>query len=131
MGKVSRKLVHCNCLFFGEAEGSGTSPALVPGLRPAPGAPPVLEPLLLRPIEAARLLGIGRSKLFEMLARQDLPVVRLGRCVRIPRRELVLWINQSLDLETATRDAFLGAGFSQANADVGSSRRIVAIVAQS
>jgi len=118
MGKVSREPKQCNCLFFGEAEGPGTSLALVPGLRPPAAAPASDESLLLRPVEAARLLGIGRSKLFEMLARQELPVIRLGRCVRIPRRELGLWINQNLDLETAARDAFLGAGFNQTNADV-------------
>ena len=117
MGKVRREPKHCNCLFFGEAEGPGTSLALVPG-RPAADAPSRREPLLLRPVEAARLLGIGRSKLFEMLARQELPVVRLGRCVRIPRRELASWINQNLDPETAARDAFLGAGFIQTNADM-------------
>jgi len=115
---VSRKPVHCNCLLSGEAEGPGTGLALVPGPRPAADDQSQREPLLLRPVEAARLLGIGRSKLFEMLARQELPVVRLGRCVRIPRRELASWINQNLDPETAARDAFLGAGFIQTNADM-------------
>jgi len=115
---MSREPIHLNFHFSGEAEGPGTSLALVPGPRPAVDAPAPCEPLLLRPVEAARLLGIGRSKLFEMLARQELPVIRLGRCVRIPRRELALWINQNLDLETAARNAFLGAGFTQTNADV-------------
>lgn len=94
----------------GEAEGLGTSLALVPGLRPVAGDPPLYEPLLLRPLEAARLLGIGRSKLFEMLARNELPVLRLGRCVRIPRQGLEDWVNECLAAETAVRDAFLGAG---------------------
>jgi excisionase family DNA binding protein len=99
--------MHLNSLFSGEAEGPGTSLALVPGLRPAAGATPPRESLLLRPVEAARLLGIGRSKLFEMLARNELPVIRMGRCVRIPRRELVLWVVQRLDAEVAVREAFL------------------------
>lgn len=42
------------------------------------------EPLLVRPSEAATLLGIGRSKLYELLAAGELPVVRIGRSVRIP-----------------------------------------------
>ncbi|HEV3102408.1 MAG TPA: helix-turn-helix domain-containing protein [Candidatus Dormibacteraeota bacterium] len=127
---MSRKPTNSNSLFAGEAEGPGTSLALVPGLRPDGGGLPPQEPLLLRPIEAARLLGIGPSKLFEMLARQELPVVRIGRCVRIPRQELAQWVNQSIDLETAARNAFLGVGFIQTNADVGDSRRSVAFFAQ-
>jgi excisionase family DNA binding protein len=95
---------------YGEAQGLGTSLALVPELRPAASAPPPHEPLLLRPVEAARLLGIGRSKLFEMLARNELPVVRMGRCVRIPRRELSSWVAQNLETETAVRNAYLGLG---------------------
>jgi excisionase family DNA binding protein len=107
---MSRKRMHLNSLLSGEAEGPGTSLALVPGLHPVVGAPRPHEPLLLRPLEAARMLGIGRSKLFEMLARNELPVIRMGRCVRIPRRELVLWVDQSLEAEVAVRNAFLGAG---------------------
>lgn len=47
---------------------------------------------LLRPGEVQKVLRIGRSKLYEMIARQELPVVRIGRAVRIPRRELERWI---------------------------------------
>jgi hypothetical protein len=45
-----------------------------------------------------------------MLARNELPVLRLGRCVRIPRQGLEDWVNECLAAETAVRDAFLGAG---------------------
>ncbi len=95
-------------LATGEAEGPGTSLALVPGPRPTARTAATPESLLLRPREAARLLGIGRSKLFEMLAQQELPVVRIGRCVRIPRTELRIWVDQRLEAEDAARDAFLG-----------------------
>lgn len=108
MGTVSRKPSSRYSVISGEAEGPGTSLVLVPGLRPAIPAQPQREPLLLRPLEAARLLGIGRSKVFEMLARNELPVIRLGRCVRIPRGELSLWVSQSLETETAARNAFRG-----------------------
>ncbi len=47
---------------------------------------------LLRADEAARVLGIGRSKVFEMLRAGELPVVRMGRSVRIPRQALSAWI---------------------------------------
>jgi excisionase family DNA binding protein len=42
--------------------------------------------LLLRPEEAARLLAIGRSKLYELLASGELASVRIGRLRRVPLR---------------------------------------------
>ncbi len=47
---------------------------------------------LLRPGEVQLILRIGRSKLYEMIAREEVPVVRIGRAVRIPRRDLERWI---------------------------------------
>ncbi len=44
-----------------------------------------VTPLLLRPEEAADALGIGRSKLFELLAEGRLQSIKLGNCRRIPR----------------------------------------------
>jgi hypothetical protein len=46
--------------------------------------------------------------LFEMLARGELPVFRIGRVVRIPRRELERWVDEAVEAEAAARDAFLG-----------------------
>lgn len=47
---------------------------------------------LLRAEEVARALRIGRTKAYEMMAVGELPVVRLGRCVRVPRKSLEDWI---------------------------------------
>ena len=49
---------------------------------------------LLRPMEVAELLGLSRSKVFEMLASEELPVVRFGRVVRVPREQLEEWIQE-------------------------------------
>ncbi len=51
-----------------------------------------LEPLLLKATEVAKLLGLGRSKVFAMVAAGELPVIRIGRSVRIPRQALERWI---------------------------------------
>jgi excisionase family DNA binding protein len=42
------------------------------------------EPILLTPTEAARALGIGRSKLYELLQAGVLESVHIGACRRIP-----------------------------------------------
>jgi len=62
-----------------------------------------MEKLLLRPTEAAEVLGISRSKLYQMLAGGQLPVVRVGQSKRIPVRGLERWIRKRLSAaETAT-----------------------------
>src|ERR1700694_345443 len=66
------------------------APLLVP--------PPVelVEPWLLDSRQVSRALGIGRTKAFQMMARAELPVVRLGRCVRVPRAALQIWIGDQV-----------------------------------
>ena len=54
------------------------------------------EPLLLDSLEVARLLGLGRTKVFQMMARSELPVVRIGRCVRVSRPALLAWIQERI-----------------------------------
>jgi excisionase family DNA binding protein len=51
------------------------------------------EKWLLKPSEAAKILGIGRSKVYELINARRLPTVDLGpRCTRIPRAALEAWI---------------------------------------
>lgn len=53
-----------------------------------------MEKLVLTISETAAVLGIGRSKMFELLASGRLPVLRMGKVVRIPRPELEDWIRE-------------------------------------
>jgi excisionase family DNA binding protein len=46
------------------------------------------EPITVRIPEAIRLTGIGRSKLYELIASGDLEVVKIGRCTLIPTASL-------------------------------------------
>jgi excisionase family DNA binding protein len=48
--------------------------------------------LLLTPTEAARALGIGRSKLYELLAKGVVPSVTIGTCRRIVASDLDAYI---------------------------------------
>lgn len=47
-----------------------------------------MDKLLLTIPEAAAQLGLGRSKIYQLLGEGILPVVRIGRAVRIPRQAL-------------------------------------------
>jgi len=56
-----------------------------------PGQPRRTDPLnklLVTPDEAAELLSIGRSKLYELLAEGAVESVRVGTCRRIPVQAL-------------------------------------------
>jgi excisionase family DNA binding protein len=50
------------------------------------------EPDLLTVPEAAKLLRISRNLAYELVARRELPCVRLGRVIRVPRTSLDAWI---------------------------------------
>jgi excisionase family DNA binding protein len=56
-----------------------------------------MEKLLLRPTEAADAIGIGRSKIYELLASGALPSVRIGSSVRVPVDSLRAWIAHQLE----------------------------------
>lgn len=45
-------------------------------------------PLLVNPEEAARVLGIGRTRTYALIASGELQSVKLGRARRIPRTAL-------------------------------------------
>ncbi len=51
--------------------------------------------LLLTISEAAWAIRVSRSRMYELLARNEIPgVVRIGRSVRISRRSLEAWVDE-------------------------------------
>jgi excisionase family DNA binding protein len=44
--------------------------------------------LLLKVEAAAKVLSLGRTKMYELIAAGDVPVIRLGRSVRVPTASL-------------------------------------------
>ena len=52
-----------------------------------------MEKLLLKPAEVTEILGICRSRIYEMLATGELPSVRIGRSLRIPVDALKEWVD--------------------------------------
>lgn len=54
---------------------------------PAPSRPPDrLQPLTYSVPEVARLLGINRNTAYELVARGQIPSIKLGRRVLVPRK---------------------------------------------
>lgn len=52
---------------------------------------------LLKVSEVQAVLGVGRSTVYELIARHELPSLRIGRLVRVPRWALVAWIDNRTD----------------------------------
>jgi excisionase family DNA binding protein len=48
--------------------------------------------MLLRPEETGQLLGISRAKTYGMIASGELPAIRCGKAIRVPRDSLLKWI---------------------------------------
>jgi excisionase family DNA binding protein len=58
-----------------------------------PGVTNADRPLVLSVGDAARLLGISRAHAYQLVARGELPHIRLGRRVVVPRRAIDLLID--------------------------------------
>jgi excisionase family DNA binding protein len=55
-----------------------------------------VQPLLLTIPQVAAMLGLGRSKVYDLIVHEGLPTVKLGTAGRIPRQALEAWITQRI-----------------------------------
>ena len=53
-----------------------------------------LQPLLLNVPQVAQLLGLSRTKVYELIATEGLPVLKFGRAVRVSLTALQQWLDQ-------------------------------------
>lgn len=61
--------------------------------------------LLLKVPEAARLLRISRNLAYALVAKGELPSVRLGRVIRVPRQGLEEWLARKAGLPPPQAEA--------------------------
>ena len=61
-----------------------------------------MEPCLLNMTEASKLLGIGRTKLYELVKDEKIRTVKIGKSRRVPPSEITRLVEE-LMAETATR----------------------------
>ena len=59
-----------------------------------------IEPLLVRVEEAARILSLSRSTIYEMMDNGELPSVRWGAARRIPMAALRAWVEHRVMHDT-------------------------------
>ncbi len=53
--------------------------------------------------EVAQVLRIARSRAYEMVADGTIPAVKIGRSVRVPRKELERWLKEQRYVDIAQR----------------------------
>ena len=58
-----------------------------------PASPQRNDSLLLDAAEAAKLLSLSRAKVCDMANHGEIPSIRVGRSLRIPREPLIAWVN--------------------------------------
>lgn len=58
-----------------------------------------LEPLAVSPAECARLLGVSRPKVYDLLHQSDFPSFKLGRRTLVSVDGLREWISRQTQLE--------------------------------
>jgi excisionase family DNA binding protein len=56
------------------------------------------KPLLLNIAQTSQMLGLGRTKIYALIASEGLPVVHFGRAIRVPYASLQSWIKQREEL---------------------------------
>ena len=64
-----------------------------------------MERLLLRPHEAAELLGLGRSTVYELIASGAIPSITIGKSRRVPLEALRAWVRAQTDAGAMGRSA--------------------------
>lgn len=60
-----------------------------------------MEKLLLRPHECAEVLGLCRSKVYELIASGALPSITIGKSRRIPVEALRDWVRAQSEADEA------------------------------
>jgi excisionase family DNA binding protein len=53
-----------------------------------------MQPLLLNVAQVSKMLSLGRTKVYDLIATKQLPVVRFGRAVRVLSASLRRWVEE-------------------------------------
>jgi excisionase family DNA binding protein len=62
---------------------------------------PALRPLLVTPVQAAGMLGVGRTTLYYLTRDRELTAIRIGRATRYAVEELEAYVRERLETGVA------------------------------
>ena len=52
---------------------------------------PLVEPLFLTIPQVAAMLGLGRTKVYDLIRKEGLPTAKFGTAIRVPAKEFREW----------------------------------------
>lgn len=55
-----------------------------------------MERLMLKPLEAAEMIGMGRTAFYSLVKARVIPSCRIGKSIRIPVAALRVWVDQQM-----------------------------------
>lgn len=55
-----------------------------------------VEPLMLTIPQVSAMLGLGRSKVYDLIRKEGLPTAKFGTAVRVPAEELRQWVKRRI-----------------------------------
>lgn len=61
--------------------------------------PHPIEPICVKVNEAARMIGVGRTKLYELIAAGEVDVVKLGKSTRVTTSSLKSLVERNVSLD--------------------------------
>jgi excisionase family DNA binding protein len=64
-----------------------------------------VQPVMVRPMDAATMLSVSRSKLYEMIHQGIVPAAKIGGVLRIPRAAIDRIAHEALNAGTAQEGA--------------------------
>ena len=62
-------------------------------------APRYIEPMFYSPVEVAKLIGFGRSSVYELIRAGEIPSIRIVGRIRVRRESLLAWIEAQPNLK--------------------------------
>lgn len=69
----------------------------------ATGASVMVDQVLYRVDDAAKILGLGRSRTYALIKSGALPSLRIDRSIRVSRRQLEAWIEREIERQAVER----------------------------
>jgi excisionase family DNA binding protein len=60
----------------------------------------MIDPVLLTVAECAAALSVSRARAYELVAAGTIPVVRIGRTMRVPTKALEEWVAGMLERQS-------------------------------
>jgi len=58
------------------------------------------QPILLKAEQVCRIVNLGRSKVYELIAAREIPSISIGRSRRVLREDLMAWIEKQRSQDT-------------------------------